>query len=231
MEDGDGAGLNLEVEQGAVGQQGWGRTQWTGLESALLCWESSVGLGSWASWGYHQPAPHCTLWHPLEHSWAVFGREMQDWHWGGGCAAGGGSAEMQPQCPPQGVMCPQTVVGTPPCLQHTGICGEGGQIPAGNVPTCPRAPVWFMHTLSTAPCLFAGASLVIPCSLLNPLTVLSAGALCLCVHIAGLDLLWDSRGGGTLRFPRWCWCESCGTQLLCQSSWVSLEVPFLHLCF
>lgn len=106
-----------------------------------------------ASWGsYHQPAPHCILWH----SWSTAGLYLGgkgktgtlcQWCWAGGCAPGGESAEMQPQ----GVLCPQTVAATPPHLQHTGICGKRGRIPAGNVPTCPRAPVWFMHTLPTAP--------------------------------------------------------------------------------
>lgn len=153
--DGNGAGLNL-------GERLWSREQWgsstgeghSGQVLSQHCWACAgvgelcgLGEGSWASWGYHQPAPHCTLWH----SWSTTGLYLGgkgtlcQWCWGGG------SAEMQPQCPPQGVMCPQTMAGPPPpCLQHTGICGEQGQIPAGNVPTCPRAPVWFLHTLSMA---------------------------------------------------------------------------------
>lgn len=162
---------------------------------------------SWASWGCHHPAPCCTFWH----SWAVLGGKGKtgtwcQWCWGRECAPGGGSAEMQPQSPPQGVMCPQTVAATPPCLQDPGIYGEPGQ---GSVPPAPGhlCSSCTSCTLPTAPAWFPGASLVIPCSPLNPVMVQSVGALCLCVHRAGLDLLWHSRGGGTLRFPCCCCCS------------------------
>lgn len=77
------------AEPGGRGKRLWSREQWgsragerdhgQGLSQHCcacggvgeLC---GLGEGSWASWGYHQPALRCILWH----SWSVFGREGQE---------------------------------------------------------------------------------------------------------------------------------------------------------
>lgn len=185
----------------AVGQQLWGRAQWAGPESALLC------LG----WGGRGAGSHgATISQLLAASSGTAGAQLV-------CVQEGrASLALVPVvvvCSRGRICCDAAPVPSPGCdvppklwQQYPHVSSTLGYV--GNqgrlllVPTCPRTPVGscthFPQHLQ--PCLLAGASLAIPCSLLNPLIVLSAGALCLCVHIAGLDLLWDSGGGGMLRF-------------------------------
>lgn len=131
-------------------QQLWGRAQWAGPESVLLC------LG----WGGRGAGSHGATISQLlaassgttEHSWSVFRRGGQDWHlcqwcW---CAPRGGSAAMQPQCPPQGVMCPPNCGSNHPHVSGTlGYVGNQRRFLLG--PHLPQGTCGFMHTLPTAP--------------------------------------------------------------------------------